>query len=179
MPSYFDILPPRWVGADWPTTRPNTTETLENVQEMSLLYLAALFAVAATAAPTLESTVVRASTGVYTGVINETFPDVRAFVNVPYGQTTSGTNRFMPPLAVDESKRSESSKASAGKVGEWSEKGMRDFDPERWRVRDEQGRVSFNASAGTRHSFGAGPRGCFGKSDSKSPAFPTLLCAEC
>lgn len=46
MPSYFDILPPHRVGADWPTTRPNTTETLENVQEVSLLYLAALFAVA-------------------------------------------------------------------------------------------------------------------------------------
>lgn len=46
MPSYFDILPPHWVGADWPTTRPNTTETFESVQEVSLLYLAALSAVA-------------------------------------------------------------------------------------------------------------------------------------
>lgn len=46
MPSYFDILPPHWVGADWPTTRPNTTDTFGNVQEVSLLYLAALSAVA-------------------------------------------------------------------------------------------------------------------------------------
>lgn len=46
MPSYFDILPPHRVGADWPTTRPNTTETLENVQAVSLMYLAALSAVA-------------------------------------------------------------------------------------------------------------------------------------
>lgn len=46
MPSYFDFLPPHWVGTDWPTTPPNTTETFGNVQEVSLLYLAALFAVA-------------------------------------------------------------------------------------------------------------------------------------
>lgn len=46
MPSYFAFLPPHWVGADWTTTPPNTTETFENVQEVSLLYLAALFAVA-------------------------------------------------------------------------------------------------------------------------------------
>ena len=60
-----------------------------------LLFLSAL----STAAPT-SNTIVRTATGYYTGVVNETFPDVRAFVNVPFGQSTAGTNRFMPPLAV-------------------------------------------------------------------------------
>lgn len=40
----FEFSP--WFGTDWPTTPPNTTETFGNVQEVSLLYLAALFAVA-------------------------------------------------------------------------------------------------------------------------------------
>ncbi|MGO3067100.1 MAG: hypothetical protein ACTIID_14275 [Brevibacterium linens] len=46
MPSLpeFEFSP--WFGTDWPTTTPNTSETFGNVQEVSLLYLAALFAVA-------------------------------------------------------------------------------------------------------------------------------------
>ena len=51
-------------------------------------------------APTADPVTVRASTGIYTGLINSTFPNVRAFVSVPYGQDTSGSNRFMPPVAV-------------------------------------------------------------------------------
>lgn len=46
MPSFMEPEFSPWFGTDWPTTTPNTTETLENVQEVSLLYLAALFAVA-------------------------------------------------------------------------------------------------------------------------------------
>lgn len=64
----------------------------------STILLSAL-AVLTVAAPT-DNTVVRSSTGYYTGIINSTFPKVRAFVNVPYGQTTAGQNRFMPPLAA-------------------------------------------------------------------------------
>ena len=76
----------------------------------------------------------------------------------------NGPGVFTPPLHVEESIRSETSKNSIEKLGEWDLNGMRDFDPERWLVKDEEGRISFNASAGPRHSFGAGPRGCFGKS---------------
>lgn len=75
----------------------------------------------------------------------------------------NGPGSFMPPLYVDESKRSESSRSSAGKIGQWSEKGMRDFNPERWLVKDDEGRLTFDPNAGPRHSFGAGPRACFGK----------------
>ncbi|MGO0605940.1 hypothetical protein [Brevibacterium linens] len=46
MPSFKEPEFSPWFGTDWPTTPPNTTETLENVQEVSLLYLAALSAVA-------------------------------------------------------------------------------------------------------------------------------------
>ncbi|SMX96779.1 hypothetical protein [Brevibacterium antiquum] len=46
MPAFMEPEFSPWFGTDWPTTTPNTTETLENVQEVSLLYLAALFAVA-------------------------------------------------------------------------------------------------------------------------------------
>jgi cytochrome P450 len=75
----------------------------------------------------------------------------------------NGPGVFMPPLHVDESKRSESSRSSIDKVGEWDLQGMRSFDPTRWLVKDDQGHISFNLNAGHRHSFGAGPRGCFGK----------------
>ncbi|WGP07782.1 hypothetical protein QFE97_08440 [Bacillus subtilis] len=46
MPSFMEPEFSPWFGTDWPTTPPNTTETFENVQEVSLLYLAALSGVA-------------------------------------------------------------------------------------------------------------------------------------
>ena len=51
-------------------------------------------------APTSSSLTVRASTGYYTGQINKNFTNVREFLNVPYGQTTAGKNRFKPPKSV-------------------------------------------------------------------------------
>ena len=38
------------------------------------------------------------------------------------------------------------------------------FDPERWLEKDSEGNVVFNSRAGPTMPFGAGPRGCFGKS---------------
>ena len=52
------------------------------------------------AAPTSSSLTVRASTGYYTGQINQNYTNVREFLNVPYGQSTAGKNRFMPPKAL-------------------------------------------------------------------------------
>ncbi|KAH8127756.1 hypothetical protein ACSS6W_008700 [Trichoderma asperelloides] len=75
----------------------------------------------------------------------------------------NGPGVFLPALDVDESLRSETSRGAVEKVGEWESKGMRNFDPNRWLVSDDQGQISFNPSAGARHSFGAGPRGCFGR----------------
>jgi carboxylesterase type B len=65
----------------------------------STLLTLSLAAVAA-AAPAATNPVIKASTGVYTGVVNSTFPDVHAFVDVPYGMSTAGSNRWMPPVAV-------------------------------------------------------------------------------
>ncbi|KAH9212620.1 cytochrome P450 [Leptodontidium sp. 2 PMI_412] len=75
----------------------------------------------------------------------------------------NGPGVFMPLLHVDDSIRSESSRAAMEKIGEWDLEGMRTFNPGRWLVDDGEGHISFNPSAGPRHSFGAGPRGCFGR----------------
>lgn len=58
-----------------------------------------------TAAPTSSQLTVRASTGYYTGNINQTYTNVREFLNVPFGQSTAGKNRFMPPNPVPLSSR--------------------------------------------------------------------------
>ena len=70
---------------------------------MLFQYLLALAGIVA-AAPTNNPLVVEASTGIYSGVINKTYPNVRAFLSIPYGQSTHGENRFMPPRAVMPSK---------------------------------------------------------------------------
>lgn len=46
MPSFTDLVPSHWPVGDWPTTAPNTTQTLEHVQAVSPMYLAALYGVA-------------------------------------------------------------------------------------------------------------------------------------
>ncbi|EMC94807.1 hypothetical protein BAUCODRAFT_141074 [Baudoinia panamericana UAMH 10762] len=60
----------------------------------------ALCVQAAVAAPSSSPLTVRTSTGYYTGVYDANFTGVREFLNVPYGQTTAGKNRWMPPQAV-------------------------------------------------------------------------------
>ncbi|KAL3426511.1 Cytochrome P450 1A1-like protein 1 [Phlyctema vagabunda] len=75
----------------------------------------------------------------------------------------NGPGVFMPPLHVEEGRRSASSRGAIDKMGNWDPKSMRNFDPQRWLGKDDDGQISFNPSAGPRHSFGAGPRGCFGR----------------
>lgn len=52
------------------------------------------------ALPSMSNQVVRASTGYYTGKINDDYDTVREFLDVPYGVSTAGSNRFMPPIPV-------------------------------------------------------------------------------
>ncbi|KAK3659334.1 hypothetical protein LTR56_001223 [Elasticomyces elasticus] len=59
-----------------------------------------MLAASASAAPVLQDSIVRASTGYIQGKINSNYSNVREFLNVPYGQSTAGSNRFMPPLPV-------------------------------------------------------------------------------
>ncbi|SMR56871.1 unnamed protein product [Zymoseptoria tritici ST99CH_1E4] len=50
-----------------------------------------------------DALAVRTSTGIFTGQLNHTYPNVREFFSVPYGQDTAGKNRLQPPLAVPRS----------------------------------------------------------------------------
>ncbi|KAK0260806.1 hypothetical protein LTS09_004581 [Friedmanniomyces endolithicus] len=63
------------------------------------LALAPLFAISS-AAPTYSPYTVRAPTGYYIGAPDTNFSNVRAFLSVPYGQDTSGSNRWLPPQSV-------------------------------------------------------------------------------
>jgi cytochrome P450 len=75
----------------------------------------------------------------------------------------NGPGFLMPTMDIKEDVRSESSRKSAGRIGEWDPSDMGDFKPERWLTKDEQGQVQFNPTAGPSLPFGAGPRGCYGK----------------
>ena len=80
------------------------TTSLDNMRYSLLPWLA--LAAPSLAAPTLSQTTVKASTGYYSGNINATYTNVREFLNIPYGQTTAGKNRFMPPIKVPMSSNS-------------------------------------------------------------------------
>ena len=82
----------------------NTSVTVAKMRRCSLSFLSFLLQ-SSVGAPNLSSTTVRASTEYYTGQINENYTNVREFLNVPYGETTAGKNRFMPPIAVPMSDR--------------------------------------------------------------------------
>lgn len=77
---------------------------------------------------------------------------------------TMGPDFRLPPLPIDENLRSTTSKDSKDKNGQWEPTTIHRFDPERWLERDEEGNIAFNSRAGPTMPFGAGPRGCFGKS---------------
>jgi len=68
----------------------------------------AAYAAAAPAPPGYgnSNTVVRASTGYYTGTIDQNFTNVRKWLDIPYGVSTSGRNRWMPPVPVPMSSES-------------------------------------------------------------------------
>jgi hypothetical protein len=75
-------------------------------------------------------------------------------------------DRAPPP--VDEALRSDTSRASAEKLGDGLQgapgRDLGTFQPRRWLVRDEQtGKEVFNAYAVPSLTFGGGYRGCFGK----------------
>lgn len=77
---------------------------------------------------------------------------------------TQGPGFVAPSIPIDEHVRSTSSKESKDKNGAWDEATIHEFDPERWLEEDSEGNVVFNSRAGPTMPFGAGPRGCFGKS---------------
>ena len=82
-----------------------------------------------------------------------------------------GTDVFMlnngpsfqsPAFAIDESKRTQTSREWKDKNGVWKDADIGEFDPERWLVK-EKGVVKFDPRAGPVLPYGFGLRGCFGK----------------
>lgn len=74
----------------------------------------------------------------------------------------NGPGFVMDPIPVNEHERSKTSQASKYKTPAWSDD-LAEFKPERWLDKDG----NFSPSAGPSNAFGAGPRGCFGKSPLK------------
>jgi cytochrome P450 len=82
---------------------------------------------------------------------------------------SNGPGFLSRSIPVDESKRSETSRA-AKLNGTWDEtRDLAIFDPERWLVRKNDGDgllgtdVEFNGAAGPQLVFGLGPRACWGR----------------
>lgn len=69
-----------------------------------------------------------------------------------------------PAFAVDEGKRTATSREFKGDADRWNErKDMAEFLPTRWLITDENGKESFDRRAAPLQTFGAGIRGCYGK----------------
>lgn len=81
-----------------------------------------------------------------------------------------------PPIAdVDEHKRSTSSQAAKDRTGTWDVSDIGVFQPERWLHGGENGEAEFEKSSGPNLQFGAGVRGCFGKSNHLSLLYQQTL----
>ncbi|KAG5980676.1 hypothetical protein E4U55_003776 [Claviceps digitariae] len=83
-----------------------------------------------------------------------------------------GASLTEPALQIAHEARSLSSQAQKQRVPNWDDEEITQFKPERWlkpsststRTGDEEfGHVEYDPNAGPILSFGAGPRGCFGK----------------
>lgn len=75
----------------------------------------------------------------------------------------NGAGYVSAPLEADEKLRSQTSRESKDKNGEWGTSNIGSFMPERWLVEKEEGQLEFDARAGPSLPFGSGPRGCFGR----------------
>lgn len=82
---------------------------------------------------------------------------------------SNGPGFLSPSIPIDDSKRSETSRA-AKLNGTWNEsQDLTVFDPERWLVRKNHGEgvlesdVDFDGAAGPQLVFGLGPRACWGR----------------
>lgn len=78
---------------------------------------------------------------------------------------SNGGGVLVPAFPIADNLRNETyHKASGGKTGEWDVRGLTEFRPERWLVRDKDtGLDVFDAQAGPQLQFGAGLRGCYGR----------------
>jgi len=71
-------------------------------------------------------------------------------------------------MAIDERKRSNTSRDAKHEEQRWSSHSdLEVFRPERWLVDNGNGGLEFDSRAAPLLSFGAGPRSCFGKEETK------------
>ena len=87
--------------------------------------------------------------------------------HVPKGSTVlllpNGPSFLSPSLHIDETRRSPTARIAKSSP-KWNEEtDMRAFNPQRWLVRNPQGEVKFDATAGPQSAFGHGPRACWGR----------------
>lgn len=66
-----------------------------------LLSLISLGLASPTSSGWYNSVKVTSGTGTYIGIINDTAPDVRQFLNIPFAVAPEGERRWLPPLAVN------------------------------------------------------------------------------
>ncbi|KAH7308513.1 cytochrome P450 [Stachybotrys elegans] len=74
---------------------------------------------------------------------------------------STGPSFNEPRFEVKEELRNESCRA-AGQDRQWDPEGMDQFRPERW-LKEEDGEIVFDSTAGPTLPFGLGLRGCFGR----------------
>lgn len=77
--------------------------------------------------------------------------------------TFNGPSLMKPAIEVPENVRSESSRNTKSRFGQWRAEDVEQFIPERWIDVDEKGVETFNPMKGPMITFGSGPRGCFGR----------------
>lgn len=97
-----------------------------------------------------------------TAYVDTTILGCKVPKGTPVVITTDGPGFQLPGYSVDDSLRSETSRAKHW-GGQWEENDMHSFKPERWLKTDDKGGVVFDPQAGPMLAFGMGPRSCFGK----------------
>ncbi|PMD44624.1 cytochrome P450 [Hyaloscypha variabilis F] len=103
------------------------------------------------------STTVIRTTATDVQVLGATIPkDTEVFL------LSQGPSIFSPAFPIPDSLRSKSALAAKDRIGSWDPKDIGDFKPERW-LKEENGKVVFDAASGPMLTFGLGPRGCFGR----------------
>lgn len=110
---------------------------------------------------------------IVTFVTRETIADTQILGHhIPKGHqilfATTAEGFMKPEFSIEESRKVQDSPANNEKArsshGVWNPNDVRDFHPERWLKRDENGGEEiFDTKAGPSLPFGAGPRGCFGR----------------
>jgi cytochrome P450 len=137
--------------------------TVTEITKISAPYLDAVLEESFRLSPTLPLTVREA-------VVDTTILGCHVPKGTSIFMFNGGPSVTQPPIPFDESRRSESSQATTGRVGTWDDSTVERFDPDRWikpvagaEGKGEFGSVEFDQLAGPFFAFGAGPRGCFGR----------------